>query len=198
MLLLGCGVVGSIIFVVVFLVDGATRPGHRPSYHLVSALALGSRGWIQTSNFVITGMLMTAAAIGAWQALQVVVAPALLAVFALSLVASGVFPMDPMRGYPPGTSPGTPANVSTRNRLHDLFGVLVFTSLPASCIAFGLSLSESGWAVYSFVTAAVLILLFVVFAAAWERDSARAGLIQRSMILVGWTWIAVLCLDLMR
>jgi hypothetical protein len=191
-------VVGSILFVATFLVDGATRPGHKPSYHLVSSLALGSKGWVQTSNFVITGLLIPTAASGAWQTLQVVVAPALLAVFGLSLVASGVFPMDAMRGYPPGTSLDTPANVSTRHKLHDAFGILVFTSLPASCIAFGLSLLGSGLAVYSFVTAAALIVLFFVFAAAWERDSARSGLIQRSMILVGWTWIAILCLDLMR
>lgn len=196
-MLLGCGVVGSIFFVAVFLVDGATRPGYTASYQSVSSLALGSRGWVQTASFVITGLLMTAAAIGAWQTLQIVVAPALLAVFGLSLVASGVFPMDAMRGYPPGTSLDTPANVSTRHRLHDFFGLLVFTSLPASCIAFGVSLPGSGLAVYSLVTAVALIVLFVVFAAAWERDSARAGLIQRSTILVGWTWIAVLCLDLM-
>ena len=190
--------VGSIFFVLVFLVDGATRPGYTASYQPVSALALGSRGWIQTSNFVITGSLMTAAALGAWQTTQSVVASALLAVFGLSLVASGVFPMGLTRGYPPGTSPDTPPNLSTRHRLHDFFGVLVFTSLPASCIAFGLSLSDTSWAVYSFATATVLILLFLVFAAASERDSGLAGLIQRSMILVGWTWIAILCLDLMR
>jgi hypothetical protein len=39
--LLAAGMVGAVVFVVVFLVVGATRPGYRPTYHLVSALALG-------------------------------------------------------------------------------------------------------------------------------------------------------------
>lgn len=141
-LLLGCGVVGAGLFVVTFLVDGATRPGYRASYHLVSALALSDRGWVQTSNFVITGSLMIAAAAGTRGALEVGFGPALLAAFGLSLVASGVFPMDPMRGYPPGTATGTPTMTSRHHKLHDAFGVLVFSSLPAACIA-----SASPWTV---------------------------------------------------
>jgi hypothetical protein len=195
-LLLTCGVVGAVLFVVTFLIDGATRPGYRPLYHPVSALALGSRGWVQISNFVVTGLLMIAAAVGTREALDVTFGPALLALLGVGLVVSGLFPMDPMRGYPPGTEPGTPAILSRRHKVHDAFGFVVFASLAAAAIAFGLAL-EGGWRIYSFATAALIIVLIVVFGAAWERDSPRTGLLQRLMVLVGWTWIALLCLSLL-
>jgi hypothetical membrane protein len=195
-LLLGCGVVGAVLFVVTFLIDGATRPGYRPLYHPVSALALGARGWVQTSNFVATGVLMIAAAAGTRRALDVVFGPAFLAPFGVGLVVSGVFTMDPMRGYPPGTEPGTPAILSRRHKVHDAFGFVVFASLAAAAIAFGLAL-EGDWKIYSFATAALIIVLIIVFVIAWERDGPRMGLVQRLMVLVGWTWIALLCLSLM-
>ena len=50
--LLGCGIVGSTMFVFVFLLDGATRIGYDPLYHPVSALSLGDRGWLQIANFI--------------------------------------------------------------------------------------------------------------------------------------------------
>jgi hypothetical membrane protein len=195
-LLLTCGVVGTVLFVVTFLIDGATRPGYRPLYHPVSALALGSRGWVQTSNFVITGLLMIAAAAGTREALDVTIGPALLALFGVALVGSGVFTMDPMRGYPPGTEAGSPAVLSRTQKVHDAFGFLVFSSLAATAIGFGLTL-EKGWRIYSFATAALIVVLIVVFVTAWERDSPRSGLLQRLMILVGWTWVALLCLSLL-
>ena len=195
-LMLTCGVVGAVLFVVTFLIDGATRPGYRPLYHPVSALALGSRGWVQTSNFVVTGVLMIAAAAGTREALDVTIGPSLLALFGVGLVVSGVFTMDPMRGYPPGTAPGTPAILSRRHKVHDAFGFVVFSSLGAAEIAFGLAL-EGGWRIYSFATAALLVVLMIVFGVAWERDRPRMGLLQRLMVLVGWTWVTLLFLSLL-
>jgi hypothetical membrane protein len=195
-LLLACGLVGAVLFVVTFLIDGATRPGYRPLYHPVSALALGSRGWVQTSNFIVTGLLMIAAAAGTREALDVTIGPALLALFGVALVGSGVFTMDPMRSYPPGTEEGTPVVLSRRHKIHDAFGFLVFSSLAATAIGFGLAL-QGGWRNYSFATAALIIVLIVVFVPAWNRDSPRTGLLQRLMILVGWTWVALLCLSLL-
>jgi hypothetical membrane protein len=62
--LLAAGVVGHVLFVLVFLVDGVTRPGYRPTYHAVSALDRGRRGWVQAANFVVCGLLITVSARG--------------------------------------------------------------------------------------------------------------------------------------
>ncbi|WP_262403427.1 hypothetical protein [Actinomadura sp. CNU-125] len=42
------------------------------------------------------------------------------------------------------------------------------------------------------MTAALLAAGFVAFGQAWETDSARAGLVQRATIIVGWFWLGLL------
>lgn len=57
--LLACGIVGPLLFIVVFLVEGATRPGYSAWRNYVSELALSSDGWQQIANFVICGALLS-------------------------------------------------------------------------------------------------------------------------------------------
>ncbi|HWL43283.1 MAG TPA: DUF998 domain-containing protein [Ilumatobacter sp.] len=191
--LLAAGIVGAAVFVVTFLIDGATRPGYRPRYHPVSALALGSRGWIQTTNFVVCGALITTAAVGIHRAGLNSLLAATVAIFGLSLVASGIFPMDPMRGYPQGTPADTPTTTTRRHQLHDGAGVAVFTSLPVAAGIAALTLNSTGWAIYSALTAIAAAGAFVAFGTAWEHDHPLTGLVQRAAIAVGWTWLATTC-----
>ena len=191
------GIVGTALFVVTFLVDGLTRPGYHPVRQPVSALALSRRGWVQTANFLVSGLLIAAAAPGLQAATGSVWLTASVVVFGLALVASGVFPMDPMRGYPPGTPDVTPTTYSRRHQLHDYAGVLVFGSLPATALAAALNLDDRAWAVFSGAAAAGLVVLFLWFGSAWERDSPRAGLVQRVNIIVGWAWLGALCWHLL-
>ncbi len=88
-ILLSAGVLGTTLFVLVFLIDGATRSGYHPVRQPVSALALGPRGWGQTTNFIVSGLLTAASAAGVqlatdswWLAIPV-------GVFGTALVASG-------------------------------------------------------------------------------------------------------------
>ncbi|QBI55321.1 DUF998 domain-containing protein [Streptomonospora litoralis] len=184
------------VFVAVFLVDGWTRPGYRSVRHPVSALALGPRGWLQTANFVCCGALIAAAGAAVFPATGGVVLAAAIAVFGLALVASGVFPMDAMRGYPPGSPDETPQRFSLRHRIHDAAGAVVFLSLPAAAAAAVFTLDGAFRVGYSAVTAAALLGLFSLFGRAWEDDSPRAGLIQRLNIVVGWVWLGLLLADL--
>lgn len=195
-LLLAAGSVGTAAFVLTFLIDGATRRGYRPRYHPVSALALGRRGWVQATSFVVNGLLITVSALGIQQATGSVVLPVLVAVFGLSLVASGVFPMDPMRGYPPGTPDGTPRATSRRHQLHDWAGMVVFSSLPAAAVAAAFVLDGAVWVVGSALVAAVLAAGFVRFGSAWEDDDPQTGVVQRVVIVVGWAWLGLLCWSL--
>jgi hypothetical protein len=62
--LLGCGAVGGPLFVAAFTIEGAARPAYDPMREPVSALALGNRGWTQSTNFIGTGLLMLALSAG--------------------------------------------------------------------------------------------------------------------------------------
>src|SRR5258708_21231352 len=62
--LLRCGIWAGPVFTATFLAEGAARDGYRPLCHPVSSLALGPRGWVQTANFAVTGVLCLAGAAG--------------------------------------------------------------------------------------------------------------------------------------
>ncbi|GAA1159994.1 DUF998 domain-containing protein [Ornithinicoccus hortensis] len=194
--LLVCGIVGAVGFVGTFLLDGATRPGYRPTYHPVSALALGPRGWLQAGNFIGSGALIGASGVGVGMATGSLLLGTLVILFGAALVASGVFPMDPMRGYPPGTPEGTPEETSRAHELHDHAGAAVFSLLPAAAAVAAFVL-DGRWAWASGLVAVGLVALFVAFGYAWEGDRPRAGLVQRVLIVLGWAWLAVLCWSLL-
>jgi hypothetical protein len=184
------GAAAAIAFVLVAAADGATRPGYRPARHPVSALALGPRGWLQTANFLVCGTGVTAGAAALAGTSRPLAAS--VAVIGLALIASGVFPMDPMRGYPPGTPDTTPARYSLRHRVHDAAGAVVFLAIPVAETIAALTPAAGPLRPYSAASAAASLALFGVFGRAWERDSPRAGLWQRLAILAGWTWLAVI------
>lgn len=70
----------------------------------------GALGWIQIANFIVTGAMVIARAIGIQRALKggpaAAWAPRLLALYGLGLVAAGLFVADPMNGFPPGAPAG--------------------------------------------------------------------------------------------
>ena len=47
------GVLGPVLFIAVFLVEGATRPGYSAWHNHVSLLATGDGGWMQVANFLV-------------------------------------------------------------------------------------------------------------------------------------------------
>jgi hypothetical protein len=107
--------------VAVLLVEGAIRPGYDPLHHFGSGLSLGSGGWVQTTNFLITGMLVVGFASGLRRALGSgrgsVAAPILTGVFGVTLIVAGSFPTDPTPGYPPRTA-GTTEAITVPGMIH--------------------------------------------------------------------------------
>lgn len=190
--LLWIGAAGAGLFMATFLVDGATRPGYRPLRDPVSALALGPRGWVQTVNFLLCGGAITAGAVALGGAVGSMLLAVVIGIFGLCLVASGLFPMDAMRGYPPGTPQGDPAEFTRRHELHDWAGVGVFFSFPVAAAIAAFSLDDLAWQVYSALTAVGGFMGFVAFGRAWEEDHRLAGLVQRVVIIIGWVWVGLL------
>jgi hypothetical protein len=102
--LLGYGVLAGAVYLAAGLALALTREGFDFSQHPLSLLMLGERGWLQRANFGVTGLMTIAAAAGFARALRgtkaAARAGALLAGFGVMLVLSGVFPPDPMAGFP--------------------------------------------------------------------------------------------------
>lgn len=178
-----CGAVGALLFVAVFLVDGALHPDYDPVRDTVSELALGPGGWIQVTNFVVTGLLMVAFAVSlAWtlrSGRSYHWAPRLFAAFGVGLVLSGIFVTDPV---PSDTT-------TTHGDLHLAAGLLVFGSLTAACFVVARRFPDRRWAWYCRATGIAVPVLFLAMGAG---PPAVMGLLQRASIIAGWSWVAVI------
>lgn len=54
------GIVGPVLFFVVFTIDGALTPGYSAWAEPISYLELGPAGWVQVANFIVLGVLLAA------------------------------------------------------------------------------------------------------------------------------------------
>lgn len=136
--LLACGAVAGPLFVVTVLVQALTRPGFSLNRDAASLLDLGSWGWVQSANFVLTGLLFIGAAAGLRRALPGRPgnrwAPRLAVVVGAGLIGGGLFHPDPSGGYPPGTPPGASAVSSWHGLLHEVCGSAAFLALIVLCL----------------------------------------------------------------
>ncbi|HEU5437934.1 MAG TPA: DUF998 domain-containing protein [Ktedonobacterales bacterium] len=198
--LLAGGVIGPVLFVLVFLVEGATRPGYSAWRNFVSQLSLSDQGWEQVANFLICGVLCLGFAIGLRRILRSgkgsIGGPILLGIFGLSLISAGIFVTGPGLGYPPGAP--VHSQESAHAVIHALSGLLAFISLAAACFVLARRFAGDpiwrGWAPYSAVSGAIVAGFFV----ASVSPGVPAGLLQRIAIIAGWAWIAALAWRLLR
>ncbi|MCR8643792.1 DUF998 domain-containing protein [Paenibacillus sp. N1-5-1-14] len=63
LLLIG-GILSAPLFFLITIAQVFTRTGFDIRIHAISSLTLGDLGWIQSANFIITGLLAVFAAIG--------------------------------------------------------------------------------------------------------------------------------------
>jgi len=208
--LLLCGVIGPLLFLVVLLIEGATRPGYSAWRNYGSDLELSSQGWEQIANFIVCGLLCIAFAAGLrriWRTGKASVwGPLLISLFGLGLVAAGVFVTDPGRGYPPGAPlKGDPQ--TWHGWVHGINAVVVFVVLIIACFVlarrFAADPQNRSWATYSWITGAFILLVVVLsnVAAPIAENGGfplPLGLIQRAQIIPGWIWLALVALHLWR
>src|SRR4051794_36405905 len=95
------GMIGSILFVAVYTLEGLLRPGYHSASMFLSALAMGPRGLIQIVNFVVYGLLLLlfSRAVAA-EFRKSSLGPILLSLIAICFVLSGLFVMDPVTTPP--------------------------------------------------------------------------------------------------
>jgi hypothetical protein len=206
--LLICGVISGPFFVITFLIEGLTRLNYNWLRHPVSSLALGDFGWVQVANFIITGLLTLTYAVGLWRALRTpggsTWGPLLVGLFAIGLLGAGIFLTDPVSGYPPGTPDLHLVYSSNSARLHDLFGIPVFIGLPLACFVFCrwfARLGERGWAIYSVVSGFTMLASFILASMGFAQAEGLAdfgGLFQRISIIIGFGWLTLLAIHLLR
>jgi len=88
--LIAGGAIGPLLFIIVLLIEGATRPGYSAWHNYGSSLSLGDQGWMEIANFLVCGLLTLCFAVGLRQVLHTgrgsVWGPILLGVFSVALI----------------------------------------------------------------------------------------------------------------
>ncbi|HEY7508799.1 MAG TPA: DUF998 domain-containing protein [Vicinamibacteria bacterium] len=206
--LLLAGVIGAFGFLAVALAAGAVRPDYSALHVPVSLLSRGPGGWVQVANFVVTGVLMVACAVGLRRGLHAGPGdrwgPYLVATYGVGLAGAGVFPADPSFAYPPGAALGPATSPSVPGMMHEIASVLVFGALSAACFVFarrfGARPGDRRWRTYCIATGLAVPAFLAGAFFAWTRGTPLnfGGVLQRMSIAAGWGWIALLALRIRR
>ena len=148
---------------------------------LLLAFAAGVRAWLRDGP----GALAT---------------PLAIAVAGVGLLLAGIFPTQPLFGYPPGTPEGMAIDVTPASLAHLLGAFLFLFGLIAAALSFAVRSwrgGSKGWALGSLAVAA---LVFVSFGASGGGPSGQllfpdiSGLLQRVALISGMGWVLALAL----
>lgn len=188
------GIIGSILFFVVSMIDGFLHPNYSTLNEPISNLgAIAPNAWIQNANFLLSGLLLVIFAIGFFRLLRpivrkwgVIVSTFFLLLTGVCLALASVFPTD-IPGYPPLTLHGV---------IHDIIVFVVFGTLLIAVLLSGLYLRKTpgwrGYGWYSIIEAVVMGLLFVILAAVTVSDGGLVGLFQRIFVYEAFSWYVVI------
>jgi len=200
--LLGYGVIAGPFYVTVSLAQALTRQGFDLTRHSWSLLSNGVLGWIQITNFTLTGLMVLAGAVGMRRAMAGGAGarwvPRLVGAYGAALVAAGALRADPALGFPAGTPDG-PGHVSWHGAGHLAAGGIGFLCVIAACFAYARRCAREGrrgWAAYSRATGTVFLLGFAGIASGSSAPALTLGFV--AAVLVIWAWMSAVCVTLYR
>jgi hypothetical protein len=200
-LLLAGTVIAGPLYMGVSLAQALTREGFDMTRHPASILSNGDLGWIQVTNFLLTGLLVIAGAVGMWRAQRVggsTWGPLLIGLYGLGMIGGGIFRADPAAGFPVGT-PAAANTITTTGLLHFICGGIGFLGLIAACFLFARKFGkrgERGWALYSALTGVIFFAAFVGIASGAGNPVTVVGF--WIAVTIAWVWISALSLRLRR
>jgi hypothetical protein len=157
----------------------------------------GPWGWVQVANFLLSGLLVLAGAVGLKRGLAIgrgrTAGPLLIAIYGLGLIGAAFFSADPALGFPPGTPDGPPAVITTHGLLHFVSGGIGFLGLIAACFVLAARFrgeSRSSWMWFSLATG---VLFFAGFAGIASGAQSRTLVVAFYLaVLLAWTWLSAL------
>jgi hypothetical protein len=196
-LLLSCGVIAGPLYIAIGIIQILTRKGYDIRRQALSLLSNGELGWIQIANFIVSGLLVIACAVGIRKILHSdrsgTWGPLLLGGYGVGLIAAGIFVPDPALGFPPGTATGTAETVSSHGILHFVSGGIGFLSLIAACFVFArwfAASKQSGWAAFSIITG--LIFFFAFLGISSGSGNSGINIAFTVAVVVCWGWISLM------
>ena len=193
------GVIGPILFIAVFTVEGFLRPDYNPISTYISDLSIGPRGIIQIMNFFIFGLLLFIFSYGLSLEFRTrnrsLYGPRILMLMAILLFLVGIFVTDPI---------GTPLfEMTWQGIVHNIIGSIFFSLCPISCYVFWRLFREydesRSFQKLTLVVGVIITVGLVAFTVALigavltpNALTDYAGLIQRIDIITFLLWLVAL------
>ncbi|MBD2868684.1 DUF998 domain-containing protein [Paenibacillus arenilitoris] len=192
--LLGGAATGP-LFYAASIIQAFTRTGFDIKRHAISTLTLGDLGWVQSANFIVTGLLALLAAIGMRGLLRGgiggVWGPLLIGIYGIGMTLAGLFRPDPGFGFPAGAPEGMPEVMSGYAAVHSFAFYTAFTGLIAACFVFARRFAaqgERGWQVYCVATGIVSPLLIAI----GMSLNSWIGVVMAIAGMAAFGWVSVL------
>ena len=189
-----CGTTGPFILVAMDLVATLTQPQYSLVHDLISALALTSVGWIQTTGFMLIGLLIEAFTAGLFLNIKrrrgFGFGIALLAFFGFGMLVLGVFHINAV---------GAPATFYSRIHVTAAYSVLGL--FPVSlALMFSSIKNDPRWcALFPYtLVAAVFALTVAVGRLFLPAGFSWFGLYERIMVLNAISWLEVFAIRLLH
>ena len=204
---LWAGIVGPVFFLVVVLLDGWLTPGYSAMTEVISFLERGPTGWIQSLNFILTGLLFILFAYGFFLWMRprssswwLYGTTALIALSGVGMIIAGAILPEA-----PGTS-----QLTVRYVLHTIAFTVVFLPLGLACfLVGGKFIRTPGWRIHGVYS--LLAGVFPLFAAlgnlyssfvvdnassalvsATTSQPANGGLVNRIIVAAAFAWYVIL------
>jgi hypothetical protein len=186
--LLYCGIVAGPLFIAASLIQAFTRTGFDLARHPLSLLSLGSLGWVQIVNFVVSGILYVLGAVGQRAALRQsrggTWGPLFVGFSGIGLIIAGVFTADAGAGFPPGAPAGAPT-MCWHGLLHEIGFMLSFVGAIGACAVFArryAAIGRRGWMVAALATPVAALVV-----AGWpDLNTLSVRLVIATAILFGF------------
>lgn len=192
--MLGWGVVAGPFYLLVGLVLAFTREGFDFARHPLSVLMLGDGGWMQITNLALSGVMVLVAGIGLVRAGARGTGIAV-GIYGAAMVASAIFPPDPMPGFPPGQEGAT--TMSPSGVLHFAFGGIGFVALGVAALLLGGWLARHGERRHAAWSRAAGVVVLVGFIGGAALGPAGMGGLWLAVV-VGFVWLLLASLRLYR
>jgi len=188
LILLTCGVAGTALFPIIYVLEGATRPGYDAWRQTISALTLGPGGWIQQLDFALCGVSVLWMAFVWREILKGGVCatwyPIIRGIEGLGLIAIAIITQDP---------------------LHTVFLVVIVNAMCFGLFVIARRFWKQplwrGWATFSVACGLWPMVVMPIFGVALNTHgvlSGYAGLFERlatnadtiwSLVLVALLWV---------
>jgi hypothetical protein len=202
-LMLTGGILAGPIYILLGLAQILTREGFDITRHPLSMMSLGDLGWIQITNFILTGSLVLLAAIAlrrlAKAEKRLRRGAFLIGLYGLCVILGGIFRTDPSLGFPPGTPDAYPETFSSHAFVHFIAGQIAFLSLIVASFVYGKYFAANQlpkWATFSRLTGGIFLATIIAPIPAAAMGSATAlawsSIFLYAAVALGWVWLSAL------